>query len=60
MKLNLLAFNISLFLVLFHNANCMNNPNSNVIKLTSSNFNSMVVNSADLWLVEFYGIIFIL
>jgi len=29
---------------------------SNVIQLTASNFQKEVVNSADLWLVEFYGI----
>ncbi len=31
------------------------NTNSNVINLSSSNFNKEVVNSADIWLVEFYA-----
>jgi hypothetical protein len=35
------------------------NTNSNVIKLTASNFQNEVVNSQDIWLVEFYGNIFI-
>jgi len=29
--------------------------NSNVVKLTAANFQSEVINSSDLWLVEFYG-----
>lgn len=29
--------------------------NSDVIKLTASNFNKDVVNSADIWLVEFFA-----
>lgn len=29
--------------------------NSAVVKLTASNFNKEVVNSADIWIVEFYA-----
>jgi len=35
--------------------NSSNGSKSDVIKLTESNFNKEVVNSADLWLVEFYA-----
>ena len=31
--------------------------NSNVVKLTQANFNKEVVNSKDIWLVEFFGIL---
>ncbi len=35
---------------------CLYSSNSNVIKLTSSNFQKEVVDSSDIWLIEFYGI----
>jgi len=33
----------------------MYGSNSKVVKLDKSNFNSLVINSKELWLVEFYG-----
>lgn len=44
---------MSIFLI--NMAFSLYNTNSNVINLTSSNFNKEVVNSADIWLVEFYA-----
>ena len=34
---------------------CMYGPNTNVIQLDESNFNNLVINSNELWLVEFYA-----
>lgn len=34
---------------------CLYSSNSNVVKLTSSNFQREVIDSSDIWLVEFYG-----
>ena len=36
-------------------ANALYSPSDEVIELTASNFNSKVVQSSDLWLVEFYA-----
>lgn len=36
-------------------ANCLYSPSDEVIELTASNFNSKVIQSSDLWLVEFYA-----
>jgi len=49
----MLKFFLIIILVSFTQA--LYNSGSNVIKLTASNFQKEVVNSADLWLVEFYG-----
>jgi protein disulfide-isomerase A6 len=44
-----------LFLLFSTNINALYGSNSDVVKLTTSNFNKDVVNSADIWMVEFYA-----
>ncbi|XP_078039677.1 protein disulfide-isomerase A6 homolog CaBP1 [Augochlora pura] len=42
-------------LILITGAHCLYNSNSDVIKLDSSNFDSLVLNSDNIWVVEFYA-----
>ena len=49
------SFSIVLVLFLAVNAFAFYENNSKVIKLTSANFQSLVIDSKDLWFVEFYG-----
>jgi hypothetical protein len=34
-------------------------PTTEVVKLTAANFNQLVINSNDLWFVEFFGTLFL-
>lgn len=42
-------------LLLITGSHCLYNSNSDVIKLDSSNFDSLVLNSDNIWVVEFYA-----
>ncbi len=50
---------LSLFIVLslFAMSLALYGPDSRVVKLTSANFREKVINSKELWFVEFYGTI---
>jgi protein disulfide-isomerase A6 len=53
MKVNIFSLTIAALLV--SSIFSLYGPNSSVVKLTTSNFNKEVINSADLWIVEFYA-----
>lgn len=46
---------IILLTILFGLSLCLFDDNSAVVKLTEKNFKSLVLDSEELWLVEFYG-----
>jgi protein disulfide-isomerase A6 len=51
-------FNIRIFyllLIFLFSVSCLYSSNSDVKVLTQNNFNKEVVNSADIWIVEFYA-----
>jgi protein disulfide-isomerase A6 len=51
-------FNIRIFyllLICLFSVSCLYSSNSDVKVLTQNNFNKEVVNSADIWIVEFYA-----
>lgn len=57
MKANVLSFSILLFVfgVIAQDAP-LYDEKSDIVKLTQSNFDSLVTNTNDMWLIEFYGI----
>jgi protein disulfide-isomerase A6 len=52
---NFLIFSCLLISFLFTTVSSLYGSDSDVVKLTASNFNKEVVNSNDIWLVEFFA-----
>jgi len=44
-----------ILLTILTSSQALYDSKSPVVKLTSENFNDLVINSDDLWFVEFYG-----